>query len=287
MPLNHEALMRKQFGEVEQTYDEKATILYALGLGVGVNPCAPDELRLVYEQKLQALPTMAVVLGRPGLWFNDPALNANWRHVLHGGQELLLHRPVPVSGTIVGKTVVDDVVDKGPEKGAFVYTNRQISDKTSGQLIAEVRTCSVFRKDGGFGGPSEPRKKTPLFTSFNQAPDRSVVVNILPQAALIYRLSGDLNPLHVDPEVASQAGFERPILHGLCTYGIAALEVQRINQWEPDSIRQLNVRFSSPVYPGERLRIESWRLDSHSAAFRCYAHDRNVLVLDQGFVEAN
>src|ERR1043166_4881661 len=215
MPIDHAALKSWPFPDVEHRYTARDTMLYALGLGCGSDPTDADELPFVFEENLRALPTMAVVLGGPGFWIRDEKTGVDWRKILHGEQGLTLHRPLPVAGTVIGRMRIKDIVDKGRERGALMFTERSILDKESGAQIATLTSTTVMRGDGGFGGPSG---STPAPHPLpERAPDAALDIATLPQAALIYRLSGDMNPLHADPKVAAAAGFPRPILHGLCS----------------------------------------------------------------------
>jgi hypothetical protein len=227
MAIDYQKLKNWPFRPIEHAYTAKDSMLYALGLGFGADPTDRRQIDFVYEEGLKALPTMAVVLASPGFWLKDPATGVDWKKVLHGEQGLRLHEPLPAAGTVVGTTRIDEIVDKGAGKGALMYSTREIRDKASGKLLAEVASVGFLRGDGGFGGPEgASRKPQPIP---ERAPDASVEISTLPQSALIYRLSGDFNPLHADPDVARAAGFERPILHGLCTYGVAghALRLRR------------------------------------------------------------
>jgi hypothetical protein len=208
MPIDYATLKSWPIPDVEHRYAARDTMLYALGLGCGSDPTDRNELQFVFEDGLKALPTMAVVLGAPGFWMRNEKTGVDWRKILHGEQGLILHRPLPVAGTVIGRTRIKDIVDKGRERGALMFTERGILDKESGAAIATLTSTTVMRGDGGFGGPSGP---TP---APHPLPERAPDIPTLPQAALIYRLSGDMNPLHADPKVAAAAGFSRPILHG-------------------------------------------------------------------------
>ena len=194
-------------------------MLYALGVGLGHDPINEDELAFVYEKNLKVLPTMAAVLGYVGFWARDLDTGIDWVKLVNGEQGFVLHRPLKPDGVVIGHQRITEVVDKGAGKGALVYTERKITDKASGELIATVTQTSFCRGDGGFGGP--PRETPPPHPIPERAPDAVCDLGTRPEAALIYRLSGDRNPLHADPAVAKAAGFERPILHGLATFGVA------------------------------------------------------------------
>jgi len=284
MAIDYQKLKNWPFRPIEHAYTAKDSMLYALGLGFGADPTDHKQLDFVCEEGLKALPTMAVVLASPGFWLKDPATGVDWKKVLHGEQGLRLHEPLPAAGTVVGMTRIDEIVDKGAGKGALVYSTREIRDKASGKLLAEVASVGFLRGDGGFGGPAGVPRKTQAIPE--RAPDASVEIKTLPQSALIYRLSGDFNPLHADPEVARAAGFERPILHGLCTYGVAGHALLKlVCDYDPARLKRMDVRFSAPVYPGETIRTEIWSEGDGRLAFRCAVPERNIVVLNNGYAE--
>lgn len=283
MPIDAEKLLNWPFSDLEHTYQARDTMLYALGAGAGSDPMDESDLRFVYEDGLAALPSMAVVLGYPGFWLKEQDTGVDWKRLLHGEQGMVLHRPLPVSGTVIGRTRVTGLVDKGEGKGALLYSKRDVFDKASGDLLATLTSTSFLRGDGGFGGPSGPARAFHPIPP--RAPDASLDLPTLPQAALIYRLSGDYNPLHADPKVAAAAGFPRPILHGLCTYAVACRAVLRLACGNvAGRMKAMDVRFSAPVFPGETIRTEIWR-EEQAVSFRCWAVERNLKVLDNGRAE--
>jgi acyl dehydratase len=279
--IDPDKLLAWDFGEIEHRYTARDSILYALGVGLGRDPTDLRQLRFVYEEDLLALPTMPVVLASPGFWVKNPKSGVDWVRVLHGEQGVVLHRPVPAAGSLVGVTRITDILDKGTGKGALAYLERKLYDRATGDLVATLTATSVWRGDGGF---SEVRRKAPLPHPLpEREPDARCDLTTLPQAALIYRLSGDDNPLHADPRVARSAGFERPILHGLATFGVAGHALLETEcDYDPSRVLEMRARFSAPVYPGETLRTEIWRTDE-GCSFRCRALGRDVVVLDNGF----
>jgi acyl dehydratase len=281
MPLDAQKIQNWKFPEIEHTYTEKDTILYALGVGCAADPNAePDDLKYVYEKGLLALPTMAVVLAYPGNWLESRESTADYSKVLHGEQYLTLHRPIPPSGTVVGTTRVTDLLDKGKDKGAVLYAERRITDKASGALIATMVSAAMLRGDGGFGGKPGPQPAPHKLP--DGAPQRHVDIKTAPNSALIYRLSGDRNPLHADPKAAAAGGFKTPILHGLCTYGVAGRAILKACCGnDPSRLKSLQVRFSSPVFPGETIRTELWQ-DGATVSFRARVLERDVVVLNNG-----
>lgn len=284
MPIDPQALRNWPFEDIEHTYAPRDTILYALGVGCGADPLDEGDLRFVYEAKLQALPSMAVVLGYPGFWLGDPATGADWKKVLHGEQGFTIFKPLPPSGTVIGRTRVTGLFDKGAGKGAVLLSERDVIDKASGEVLARLTSTTMLRGDGGFGGPSGP---LPTPHPIPERPaDATLGIATLPQAALIYRLSGDYNPLHADPAVARAGGFERPILHGLCTYGVVTRALLRLACGnDPARLRAMQVRFSSPVYPGETIVTELWREAGGIVSFRARVAERDVVVINNGRAE--
>jgi len=281
MAIEYERLLNWKVPSVEQQYSDRDVMLYALGLGLGLGREDPDQLRFVYEDGLCILPTMATILGHPGFWMSDPATGIDWRRVLHGEQALEVHRPLSVSGDVVGHTRVDSIVDKGPGKGALLYSTRELLDRRTDELLCTLRATQFMRSEGGFGGPRGPSQEMPGMPIGAPHAARDFATTL--QTALIYRLSGDRNPLHADPAVARAAGFPRPILHGLATFGIAGYGVVcQFCSGEPARLRTLRVRFTAPVYPGETLRVEMWQSGSHQCQFRCKVIERDVTVLNHG-----
>lgn len=277
MALDPDRLLKLPPLETRHSFTTRDTILYALGVGA-------DDLRFVYEKDLQALPTMAVVLAYPGFFWQDPAYGIDWKKILHGETSVELFATLPTQGDLHGRTTIDAIYDKGADKGAIVLSSRRIED-SSGTHLATVRNTLFLRGDGGFGGQSEgaPRPH-PLPT--DRVPDHVVTLTTTQNQALIYRLSGDYNPLHADPAVAQAAGFPRPILHGLCTYGVAGRAIlAALCGNDPARLKRMDVRFSSPVFPGETIKVEIWREDGDRAAFRATAEERGVVVLNNGYAE--
>ena len=283
MAIDYDTLLNWSFPDIEQTYTERDSILYALGVGLGNDPLDAGQLRYVFEEpELIALPTMAAVLGTPGFWLRETSTGVTWETLLHGEQGIELHRPLPPAATVVAETRVTDILDKGEGRGALIYTERHIRNRDSGEALATLTSTTVARSDGGFGGPSvtQPRPH-PLP---DRPADRVCDLTSVPQAALIYRLSGDPNPLHASPEVARSAGFDAPILHGLCTLGIAGHAVLKsCLDYEAQRFHSIQLRFSAPVYPGETIRTEMW-LEGNNISFRSISVERNIVVLNNGYV---
>jgi len=283
MPISYERLKNWPFPEIEHKYTAKDTILYALGLGFGADPMDRDQLRFVYEERLNALPTMATVLAYPGQFAKNPESGIDWKRVVHGEQSFVIEKPLPAAGTVLGRTVIEDIVDKGAGKGALLYSRRDVRDKETGDLLASLRSTSFLRGDGGFGGPSGPPR--PAHALPERAPDIVCDIATLPQAALIYRLSGDLNPLHVDPAAAKAAGYKRPILQGLATFGVSGHALLRtVCHYDPRRLTNISGRFTAPVFPGDTIRTEMWRKGS-VVAFRARSLERGMAVINSGRAE--
>ncbi|MDF1831895.1 MAG: MaoC/PaaZ C-terminal domain-containing protein [Porticoccaceae bacterium] len=282
MAIVYDELKNRKFEEIVHTYTERDTMLYALGAGVGYDPMDEKALNYVYEENLSALPTMATVLAYPGFWLKEPDTGVDWTKVLHADQEIILHKPLPPSGTVKATTKVDEIIDKGEGKGVFIYSSRTVSTE-DGEPLCTLIQNTMARGQGGFGGCTDrpPASQTIPET----APDSGCELPTLPQAALIYRLSGDYNPLHADPAVAKQGGFERPILHGLCTFGVAGHALLKTCcDYDVKLFRSMKARFSAPVYPGETIRTDIWKLDT-GVAFRCTVVERDLVVIDNGFAD--
>jgi acyl dehydratase len=199
--------------------------------------------------------------------------------MLHGEQSIEIYSPLPTSGVIVGRTRVAEVIDRGEGKGALMTVERILTDQTSGARLAKIAAVMFLRGNGGFGGPSGPVTAPQVMPE--RPPDLSMTAATLPQAALIYRLSGDLNPLHVDPKVATAGGFAKPILHGLCTFGVVGRAlIEGACGFDPTRLRTMRARFTSPTYPGEVVRTDIWV--GETVSFRATVVGRDVVVLNNG-----
>jgi acyl dehydratase len=270
-------LLRMPPIETRHRVDPLKVMLYAVGLGA-------SELEFVYEENLKVLPSMAVVLTYPGFFWREPEYGVDWQKVLHAEISATLHASLPVQAELVGRTVLGPIIDKGADKGAIVYQTREIRT-IAGDLIATVRNTHFLRGDGGFGGSAEGQLQPHAIPE--RAPDLIETIATSPHQAQIYRLaSGDMNPLHIDPAVAKAAGFDRPILHGMATYGIAGRAlVKALGGGDPVRISRIDARLSSPVFPGETIETAIWRESDGRAAFRCRVIERDRVVLNNGYVE--
>jgi acyl dehydratase len=258
MPVDRDKAVGASTGEREGGWEVDDVILYHLGIGAGVPPTDPSELEYTYEKKLKVLPSFAVVAGgrRPTATsgFKLPGIEFNLAQLLHGEQDIEIHRPLPTSARTRTKGRIADVFDKG--KAALVILENQTYDE-SGDLLYTNRMGAFIRGEGGFGGPSGP-------PAGNEPPDRApdgvAESRTLPQQALLYRLNGDKNPLHADPEFAKMAGFDRPIIHGLCSYGIACKAiVDHALGGDPTRVARYQARFRGVAFPGETFVTSWWR----------------------------
>jgi acyl dehydratase len=264
----------------ERSWTSKDALLYAIGVGAGLGDPL-HELEFTTENSIgirqQVLPTFAVLIAsaRPGggpLGDFDPAL------LVHAEQGFELHQPLPVEGTVRATATVTGIYDKG--SGALVVTETTAADAVTGQQLVTSRSGLFIRGQGGFGGPrgdSEPWQLP------ERAPDVQITQQTRPEQALLYRLSGDRNPLHADPQFAARGGFQRPILHGLCTYGFTGRALlHALCDSDPARFRSMSGRFTSPVLPGDPLVVAVWiGPDGDTAQFRTAREDGTV-VIDRG-----
>ena len=285
-PFDPASLVARAPIELTQTYDVRDTMLYALGVGVGIDAVQGKGLNYVYEDRLRALPTMAVALAAPGFWYREPEYNIAWEKILHAEQSVEFHRALPVSGTVRAEFRIASIHDKGADKGALLTAERKLFESPSDALLATVRQTSFLRGNGGYGTVAREPLPAPVAIPSDRVCDLSLELTSRPEQALIYRLSGDYNPLHADPDIAVAAGFPQPILHGLCTYGMAGYAAsQALCAGDASALKKLAVRFSSPVFPGETLRFDFWLAGVGRALLRAVVPIRNQTVLNNGLVE--
>jgi acyl dehydratase len=278
----HDHLLNYPIPEIRQRLRWQDAALYALSLGMGQDPMDEAALRFVTEgEGMRALPTMAVVLGYPGFWLADPRTGVDAVRLVHGEQAVTLHAPLPSSGEVIGTSRVTGIVDRGAGKGALLYSERVITDAATGAKLATLEQTTFLRGDGGYGGPSGPVKKPA--PEAEGAPAIALDLPTRPETALFYRLNGDHNPLHSVPALAAKAGFPRPILHGLATFGIVGRALlQALCGQDPARFRRMECRFSAPVFPGETIRTEIWPNPDGSAAFRAKVTERDLVVVSNG-----
>ncbi len=274
MSFRPDLLLAHDFGETRQRYGAHDAILYALGLGLGHDPLDAHDLAFLDETRLAVLPSFAVTLCSPGMWIRDPAFGVDFTRLVHSAQEASFHAPLPASAEVAGAARVLSVEDNGEERGAIVTLERRISDAEDGTLYCTLRQTLLLRGNGGFGGKAPVR--TPSTMPEAPAP-LTARLALSPRAALIYRLSGDWNPLHIDPRFARNAGFERPIMHGLGSYGMAGCAVSRAAGRSPVDMTGLSCRFSGIVTPGDILDFLIWP-DGDQAHFQASVNGRTVLA---------
>jgi acyl dehydratase len=261
------------------SFSDRDAILYALCVGFGGEPSHEHALRFLYELNLQVVPTFPTVLA----WIADPtfeSLGVDPDEALHGEQKIELHRVVSIPLDVDVQGSVVEVYDKGSDRGAILVTRHRITDRVDGELVATLTTTCFARRSGGCGGSDVDAERP--HTVPRRAPDHSIDVPTTSDLALLYRLTGDRNPLHADPLAARRAGFERPILHGLCTFGIACRAVlATYADFDPSRIASHQARFAAPVFPGETLTIDLWG-DADVISFEIHVRARGVTVVKNG-----
>jgi acyl dehydratase len=278
MPIQPNRLVGYRLPDITQTYTPRDAILYALGVGLGHDPLDREELKFLLEDRLEVLPTFAVTLASPGMWIRAPEFGVDFVKLVHAEQAAWFHTPLPPQAEVVGSAQVLSLADRGAGRGAVLVLERTIRDARSERPYCTLHQTLLLRGDGGFGGPAAPSAPSII-------PERPVDFGgraiVDPRAALIYRLTGDRNPLHADPDFATRAGFQRPILHGLASYALAGVTVARVCGMSPSRITAVQCRFSGVVFPGDVLHFGVWRGEGE-ATFQAFVGDRKVL--DQGRV---
>jgi acyl dehydratase len=277
MPLDYDSLMTTAITDAEYSYTDQDAMLYAMGVGFGSDPLNEQELSYVYEKHLSTVPTLATIVASESL-----LADCGWDYsqMLHGQQWLELYRPLPAAAELIASHRVAAAYDKGPGRGAVICIETDARLKKDDTALFTLGSTLMARGDGGFGGPSgspPAPHRVPV-----REPDLSCDLLVRPDQALIYRLSGDRNPLHVDLQVAGAAGFDKPILHGLCTYGIACRAILKtICDYDFTLITGFDARFSAPVMPGDLLTTEMWQ-ERNVVSFRCSVKARDVIVIKNG-----
>ena len=278
--INYEKLKAYDTGDVQVQYGPRDCIIYSLGIGVGLDPMDKEQIRFVYERGLEAFPTMAGVIGWVGRSLStNPEFGVDEKRVVAAEQRIVLHRALKTEDSLVSRTRVKEVIDKGEGGGAIIQAERRLTDK-SGALVATIETSTFARGQGGFGGPVT---ESPAVHKLPEGePELTCDLPTAPNQAILYRLSGDENPLHVDPERAKVAGFPKPILHGLGTYGVAAHAILRtVAKYDTARFKSMEARFVKPVFPGDTIRTEMW-IKGEDVSFRCRVVERNEIVLGNG-----
>ena len=281
MALNYEDLMSKVELDLPFSYTDADAMLYALSIGMGRDPMDARELPFVYEQGKgrgpRTVPTLATVLV-PDMFPRD--LGWDYTQVLHSEQRMQLYRPLPPAAELLINKRVVDAFDRGPKLGALILLEAEGRLAADDTVLFTLGCTVVARGDGGFGGPKG--KGIPPHRPPRREPDLSCDIDTRADQALLYRLTGDRNPLHVDPARARAIGFERPILHGLCTFGIACRAImQTICDNDDTLIREFDARFSAPVLPGDTITTDMWQ-DGNVVSFACSVKERDAEVLRNG-----
>ena len=278
MALNYEKLMAYRPADIRASYGPRDCMLYALGIGIGMDPLDLGQLKFVYEKNLAAFPTLATTLGWMGR-LTDPVFGIDERMVVLADQRVVLHRPLAAEGTLISRPYVKEIIDKGEGNAALIQIARDLMLE-DGTLVATVEGSTLARKHGGFGGKVTQSPIPPAIPDRN--PDATCDLPTPPNLALIFRLTGDTNPLHIDPERAKVAGFPRPILHGMAGFGVAAHAILRtLADYQPENLASIEARFARPIFPGETVRTEMWQNGSE-IAFRCRTVERGEVAIDNG-----
>ncbi len=279
MALDYRSLKSHVFAPERQAYGEDDCILYALGVGAGLSDdeTVGDETQFIYEQGLRALPAMACVLAYPGFWMRDPRHGLDWSQVVHGEQRMRFARRLPAGGEVICQMTVACIADKRP--GAFVVTQRTLSDAATGKEIAVIEQLNICRGDGGYSGGDAALSDAlavPIPAPPATPPDSIIVLPTSRNQGALYRLNADRNPLHVDPAAARRAGYERPILHGAALLGMVNRALEACLRQLPGlRLGELDLRFMAPVYPGLDVAVSLWRqpqglaLACHQAGALC------------------
>lgn len=282
MPLNLSAIGKK-IGPVTTKYDWKDLILYALGVGAGF-----DELEYVYEERLKVIPSFAATALYGFLVEFVTSTGVNLAGILHGEHELIFHNPIPpAGGALTSEARITHIYDKGEGRGALVIGQVDTCHSDGQKLFTNIATL-FSRLDGGFGGENAPREK---FKFPDREPDFEELAHPSADQPLTYRLSGDRFALHVDPDFAQMSGFERPIMHGLCTHGYACRAViKHLFPGEPERMTRFRNRFSRALYPGTPIKTQIWKIEegadrSGRALFRTINVETGKAVIDRGVVE--
>ncbi len=280
MPIDREKALAHTFAAGDGGYSKDDVILYHLGVGAGVPPTDEGELEYTYEKNLKVLPSFTTVAnsGASAAIFSIPGLEFNRAMMLHGEQEVEIHKPLPAETKLRGQTRIADIYDKG--KAALLLLETAVRDE-SGEALYTTRMSLFLRGEGGFGGPKGPDVAN---AKPDREPDGVVESTTLPQQALLYRLNGDKNPLHCDPGFAAKAGFDQPIIHGLCSYGIVCKAVvDGVLGGDPTRVAKYQARFRGVAFPGETYLTSYWQ-DGDTILVEAKSKERDAVVISNAAV---
>ncbi|HMO47784.1 MAG TPA: MaoC/PaaZ C-terminal domain-containing protein [Rubrivivax sp.] len=288
--MNLDHVSGRHFAPTNHDYEWRDSLLYALSLGFGRDPTDLDALPYVYEglpgRPQQVVPSMAMVLGWQPFWQDDPAAAIDWKRIVHGEQHLQLHAPLPAAGRVRTEHRLVRVQDKGAGRGALLQMDTELFEREQGTHLASLQALHFLRGDGGCGDWGDAQAATPALPAIpdDTEPLASFDLPTPPDAALLYRVaSRDWMPIHADPAIAREAGFERPISHGLNNLGIACRALLKtLGLDRPERLRSLAARFVAPGLPGDTVRVEIFRRDAATLQFRASAVERGVRLLDRG-----
>jgi acyl dehydratase len=280
MPIDPKQALGAQMGEGKYTWTRDQVILYHLGIGAGVPPTDRGELEYTYEKNLKVLPSYGVipVFGALGGLGSTPGLSFNFAMLLHGEQDIEIHQPIPTEATVTSSGRIAEIWDKG--KAALVVLEVETRDE-AGKPLFTNRFSLFLRGEGGFGGESGPKagNEAPA-----RAPDGVIESKLLPQQALIYRLSGDKNPLHADPDFAKMGGFDRPIIHGLCSYGVVCKAiVDKVLGGDVTKVARYQARFAGVGFPGETYLTSYWK-EGDKILIQAKAKERDAIVISNAAI---
>jgi acyl dehydratase len=280
MPIDRDKAMAYEFPEGTGSYSNDEVILYHLGVGAGVPATDAGELEYTYEKNLKVLPSFVttVLLSGGGSMMSVPGLEFNPMMLLHGEQDIEIHRPLPPEAKMKGRTRIADIFDKG--KAALTMLENSVSTE-DGEPLFTTRMALFMRGEGGFGGESGPPAANP---APDREPDAVFEAATLPQQALLYRLNGDKNPLHCDPEFAAMGGFDVPIIHGLCSYGITCKAVvDGMLDGDPTRVARYQARFKGVAWPGETYQVRCWKEDG-KILIEAWSKERNEAIITNAAV---
>jgi acyl dehydratase len=281
MPIDPNKARGARLPDGKASYEKDDVILYHLGLGAGVPATDPKELEYTYEKNLKVLPSFAVIpsFGSMVGIGSVPGLQFNWAMLLHGEQEVIVHRPLPVEAKLATSAHIPEIYDKG--KAALVILETTAKDEATGQALFTNRYSMFIRGEGGFGGDSGPKVGN---AAPERAPDGVVERKTLPQQALIYRLSGDKNPLHADPEFAKMGGFDKPIIHGLCSYGIVCKAiVDKVLGGDVTKVARYQARFAGVGFPGETYLTSYWK-EGDKILIQARSKERDAAIISNAAI---